>query len=43
LHRLEALMEQGGLLYARHRDDLLVSTPTRHKLRQAVRVLKQHC
>ena len=34
-------MERIGLFYLRFMDDILVLAPTRHKLRQAVRVVNQ--
>ena len=42
LHRLDVAMERVGLFYVRYMDDVLVLAPTRHKLRQAVRVVNQH-
>ena len=41
LHRLDVAMERVVLFYVRYMDDILVLARTRHKLRQAVRVVNQ--
>jgi RNA-directed DNA polymerase len=42
LHELDLAMEQSGLFYVRFMDDILVLSPTRWKLRRAVKRVNEH-
>ncbi|MHC8391975.1 reverse transcriptase domain-containing protein [Pseudomonas sp. MDT2-39-1] len=41
LYRLDVALTRPDVFYLRYMDDVRVLTPTRHKLRQAVRVVNQ--